>query len=78
MDLTKLSAYDYSLPENLIAQIAHDPADECKLLYCKVSKDIHLKDLVFKDIVNFLSANDVLFFNNSKVVKARIVGDVKM
>jgi len=72
MDLTKLSAYDYDLPENLIAQVPHDPADECKLLYCKVKDDFHMKDLIFKDIVNLLSANDVLFFNNSKVIKARL------
>jgi len=72
MDLTKLSAYDYDLPENLIAQVPHDPPDECKLLYCKVKDDFYMKDLIFKDIVNLLSANDVLFFNNSKVIKARL------
>jgi len=33
MDLTKLSSYDYNLPKELIAQNAHSPADECKLLY---------------------------------------------
>ena len=77
MDLTKLSAYDYHLPNELIAQAAHEPADECKLLYCKVDKEIELKDLIFKDIAKFLGLNDVLFFNNSKVVKARIVGEFR-
>ena len=77
MDLTKLSAYDYHLPNELIAQTAHEPADECKLLYCKVDNEIELKDLIFKDIAKFLGSNDVLFFNNSKVVKARIVGDTR-
>jgi len=71
MDLYKLSSYDYKLPKELIAQKAHIPADECKLLYCKNWK---LKDLIFKDIKDLLSDNDILFFNNSKVVKARIKG----
>ena len=68
-NLYKLSAYNYDLPKELIAQTAHEPADECKLLYYKNGK---IKDLIFKDIENILDENDVLFFNNSKVVKARI------
>jgi len=76
MDITKLSAYDYILPKEFIAQKAHKPADKCKLLYCKIkNNNIVLKDLVFKDILNLISKNDVLFFNNSKVIKARIIGD---
>ena len=72
-DLLKLSAYDYDLPEKKIAQFPHDPADECKMLYCKVWNNFfEMKDLIFKDILNLLSNKDVLFFNNSKVVKARI------
>jgi len=78
MNLTKLSAYDYDLPKELIAQKAHEPADECKLLYCKVkNNDVELKDLIFKDILDLIDKNDVLFFNNSKVVKARIWGQMK-
>jgi len=77
MDLTKLSAYDYDLPKELIAQKAHEPAEECKLLYCKVkNNDVELRDLIFKDILDLIDENDVLFFNNSKVVKARIWGQM--
>ena len=71
MDLYNLSAYDYDLPKELIAQNAHNPADECKLLYFNWK----LNDLIFKDILSLLSDKDVLFFNNSKVVKARIQPD---
>jgi len=67
--MDKLSSYNYDLPKTFIAQNAHQPQDECKLLYCK---DWNLKDLVFKDIKEILTENDVLFFNNSKVIKARI------
>jgi len=69
MNLYNLSSYDYYLPKELIAQILHDPADESKLLYFK---DGNLKDLIFKDIKDILTENDLLFFNNSKVIKARI------
>jgi len=72
-DLYNLSSYDYDLPSNLIAQTAHTPADECKMLYFRNGQ---IKDLIFKDIKNLLTENDVLFFNNSKVVKARIIGDL--
>ena len=67
--MDKLSSYDYDLPKTFIAQKAHHPQDECKLLYCK---NWELKDLIFKDIKDILTENDVLFFNNSKVIKARI------
>ncbi len=74
MDLYKLSSYDYDLPKELIAQKAHEPADECKLLYCK---DNNIQHLIFKDIQDLLTKDDVLFFNNSKVIKARIKGSLQ-
>lgn len=74
MDLTKLSSYDYNLPKELIAQEHAYPAHNSKLLYF----DGKIHDLIFKDIVNLLSSKDILFFNNSKVVKARIIWDDKI
>ena len=71
MDLLKLSAYDYNLPKELIAQEHAYPADTSRLLYFS---NWRIKDLIFKDIEKLLSSNDVLFLNNSKVVKARITG----
>ncbi len=71
-DLLNLDSYDYNLPKELIAQTAFDPADECKLLYCK---NWEIKDLIFKNIENLIWENDVLFLNNSKVIKARIRTD---
>lgn len=71
MDLEKLSTYDYNLPKELIAQNHAIPADTSRLLYFNWT----INDLIFKDIANLLSNDDVLFFNNSKVVKARIIWD---
>ena len=68
-DLLNLNSYNYDLPKELIAQTAFNPADECKLLYCKWWK---VKNLIFRDIEQLIWENDVLFLNNSKVIKARI------
>jgi len=75
-DLLSLSSYDYSLPKELIAQVAFEPADKCKMLYFN-RKTNKIEDLIFSDIYNFLWSNDVLFLNNSKVVKARVIWDNK-
>jgi len=69
-DLLNIKLYDYKLPKDLIAQKPSIPPDTCKLLHWNWEK---ITDLRFKDIINFLSSNDVLFFNNSKVIKARIL-----
>ncbi len=69
-NLKKLSSYDYNLPKEMIAQEAHYPADKCKLL---VNNKGNLKDRVFSDIVNIFDKNTVLYFNNSKVIKSRIL-----
>jgi len=71
-DLLNLESYNYNLPKELIAQNVIEPADECKLLYCKWN---NIKDLIFKDIEHLIWENDVLFLNNSKVIKARIKSD---
>lgn len=74
MDLYNLLSYNYDLPKELIAQKAYEPQDECKLLYFK---NWNVKDLIFKDIQDLLTEDDILFFNNSKVIKARIKGKIE-
>jgi len=71
--LYDLETYNYSLPKELIAQYPCDKRDESKLLvYKKDKKEIsHHK---FYDIVDFLSENDVLVLNNTKVIKAKFRG----
>jgi S-adenosylmethionine:tRNA ribosyltransferase-isomerase len=68
-DLFNLSSYDYFLPKELIAQKAHSPADHCKLMYIK---NHNIQDLKFYNILELLNEDDILFLNNSKVIKARI------
>jgi len=65
--------YDYTLPENLIAQTACQPAHKAKLLLCK-PKDLsyELQNYIFEDLTKLLDSNSVLFLNSTKVFKARI------
>ena len=70
----KLTDYNYTLPERLIAQTSVKPADHAKLLYCKINKqwDMILKDKYYYDLPDILPSDSILFFNNSKVIRARI------
>lgn len=70
-DYTKLSTYDYYLPEELIAQTPLEKRDESRLLvFDRESKAIEHKQ--FKNIVDFLRPGDVLVINNTRVLPARI------
>ncbi|MBO7505554.1 S-adenosylmethionine:tRNA ribosyltransferase-isomerase [bacterium] len=66
-----LDSYDYDLPEEMIAQVPAQPAESAKLLVWSCS-DNSIQDYHFYDLPQFLSGNDVLVCNNTKVFKARI------
>lgn len=71
----KLSEFDYKLPPELIAQIPATPRDSARLLV--MDKDNgHLEDKVFSDIADMLWENDVLVVNETKVIKARLKGNI--
>lgn len=67
----QLSDFDFSLPENLIAQ--HPPAERgsSRLLVALTSQ---LADKTFADLPHYIQAGDILVFNNTKVMKARLFG----
>ncbi len=69
----KTSDFYYDLPESLIAQTPIEPRDASLLLvYDRATKTIEHKH--FYDIVDYLSDNDVLVVNNTKVIPARTYG----
>lgn len=71
IDYTKLSTYDYYLPENLIAQTPLEKRDESRMMvFDRKSKDILHRQ--FKDIKSFLKKGDVLVLNNTRVLPARL------
>lgn len=69
----KLSDFDYILPESLIAQTPVEPRDHSRLLIYnrKTNKITHTH---FYDIIDYLSPNDALFLNETKVIPARLFG----
>lgn len=67
-----LSDYDYTLPESLIAQHPVLPPENARLLvFDRESKSI--RDRHFYDLPELLSEETILVFNDSKVVKARLL-----
>lgn len=66
----KISDYDYDLPDGRIAKFPLEHRDASKLL---VSRGGSLSQRVFRDIGSELPDGALLVFNNTKVVRARIV-----
>lgn len=68
-----LSDFDFSLPQELIAQYPLEKREEARLLvlHRKTKKIEHRR---FKDIVEYFKSNDVLVMNETKVFPARLFG----
>ena len=69
----KTSDFDYELPEELIAQHPAAQRDHSRLLVMDKYTGA-VEHRVFRDIVDYLHAGDVLVLNNTKVIPARIYG----
>ncbi len=67
------SDYDYNLPEELIAQTPLKNRSDSKLMVLNKNTG-ELKHEVFKNIINYLNAGDVLVLNDTKVIPARLIG----
>lgn len=73
MEITSRKTYYYDLPQELIAQTPMEPRDQSKLLvYSRSNNSIEHK--IFKDVIDYLNAGDVLVINTSKVLPARLIG----
>ena len=68
-----ISKFNYVLPKNRIAQTPASPRDSSHLLVIdrKIGKISHHH---FYDLPDLLTPNDVLVFNETKVIPARIIG----
>ena len=67
-----ISDFDFTLPDRLIAQHPPEVRGSSRLLVAL--PDISLQDRVFGDLPDYIEAGDVLVFNNTKVMKARLFG----
>ena len=65
--------FTYSLPEELIAQAPLDRRDDSRLLRIS-GADKSFSDHNFLDLPNLLTSDDLLVFNNTKVIPARLRG----
>lgn len=68
-----LSEYDYSLPEELIAQMPADKRDNSRMMVLN-RQDRTISHKHFYDIVDLLDKNTLLVMNNTKVLPARLIG----
>src|SRR6185312_2203198 len=65
-----ISNFDYPLPEEKIAVYPLKKRDESKLL---VYKNEFISEDIYRNIADHLPANSLLIFNDTKVIKARIL-----
>lgn len=65
----KLSDFDFDLPLELIAQNPVSKRDESNLLIASTQQYVKTK---FYNIIDYLKEGDLLVFNNSKVIKAKL------
>ena len=69
----KTDDFDYYLPENLIAQTPINKRDESKLMVLNKETGT-IEHRHFADIIDYLTPNDVLVLNDTKVMPARLIG----
>ena len=70
----KLSQFKFKLPENLIAQRPSENRDECRLMVLDGNTG-EITHRIFKDIIEYFDAGDVMIFNDTKVFPARLYGN---
>jgi S-adenosylmethionine:tRNA ribosyltransferase-isomerase len=71
MTPTRLSDYQFDLPQELIAQAPAQPRDHSRLLVFNRATD-EIIDTQFFELQNFLPASSTIVVNNSRVEKARL------
>ena len=69
-----LESYDYDLPAEAIAQVPAQPVHSAKLLICEGTEQwtYHFSQSQFLDLIDHLDSQYLMFFNRTKVFKARI------
>ena len=67
------SEFDYVLPQELIAQTPIEPRDRSRLLVVN-RENGSLSHRLFFELLDYLKSGDVLVFNNSRVIRARLFG----
>ena len=71
---TKLSSFNFDLPEELIAQYPTDVRDESRLMVLHRDSG-KIEHRMFKDVLEYFDDGDAFIFNNTKVFPARLYGN---
>ncbi len=69
----KTEDFNFNLPKHLIAQHPPEQRNASRLLYLNGATDEPV-DSVFLDLPHYLSQGDLLIFNDTRVMKARLFG----
>ncbi|MCA1951394.1 MAG: tRNA preQ1(34) S-adenosylmethionine ribosyltransferase-isomerase QueA [Hyphomicrobiales bacterium] len=72
--MPSLADFDYHLPEDRIALHPASPRDSARLLVVRPGEVPALADHVFTDLPDQLSPGDLLVFNDTRVIPARLEG----
>jgi S-adenosylmethionine:tRNA ribosyltransferase-isomerase len=67
------SDFDYHLPPELIAQTPVEPRDSARLMVVHRASGL-LEHCHFRDLPGFLREGDIMVFNDSRVIPARLAG----
>ena len=70
---TKLSQFNFDLPESAIAEYPTEQRDESRLMVVHRESG-KIEHRVFKDLLEYFDDGDAMIFNNTKVFPARLYG----
>lgn len=78
LDYLSVEDYDYELPDSLIARYPLSERSASKLLYLPADDNSdnvrQAEDRLFAELPDLLDAGDLIVFNDTKVMKARLFG----
>ena len=69
-----IEEFNYHLPPHLIAQFPKKDRSDSRLLILNPSQN-KIVDKEFKSFIDTIKQNDLVIFNNTKVIKARLFGE---
>ena len=69
-----IEEYNYDLPQELIAQTPLKNRSDSKLLIMDKNNG-ELKEDIFKNIIDYITPDDILVLNDTKVIPARLIGE---
>ncbi len=75
MNYSKLSDYNYHLPEELIAQRPLENRDQSRMMVLN-KEDGSITHSTFNQLPELLEEGDLLVLNNTKVIPARLIGKI--